>query len=196
MRPCVYQARHADNLHPFIPLISDAESMTPEVLSWIGARPASVMAAVALALSLWTLWRSRSARLQAAPFAHFATFHQSAERAQQYLVVGNHGPSEARDLSVTFSRGGKTWVPGWNGGEDSPFPIQALAPGNPLGLGCWGNWTEGKAGLAIATITWRDGRRRTQTTRTTLSIAGLPVSGWGGKTLAELDRGLGWRMRS
>ena len=114
--------------------------------------PASVMAAVALAVSLWSLWRSRSARLQAAPFAHFATFHQSAERAQQYLVVGNHGPSEARDLSVTFSRGGKTWVPGWNGGEDSPFPIQALAPGNPLGLGCWGNWTEGKTGLAIATI--------------------------------------------
>ena len=70
MRPCVYQARHADNLHPFIPLISDAESITPEVLSWIGARPASVMAAVALALSLWTLWRSRSARLQPAPFAH------------------------------------------------------------------------------------------------------------------------------
>jgi len=125
-----------------------------------------------------------------------ATFHQSAERAQQYLVVGNHGPSEDRNLSVTFSRGGKTWVPGWNGGKDSPFPIQALAPGNPLGLGCWGNWTEGKAGLAIATITWRDGRRRTQTTRTTLSIAGLPVGGWGGKTLAELDRGLGWRMRS
>src|ERR1035437_8794436 len=79
MRPCVYQARHADNLHPFIPLISDAESMTPEVLSWIGARPASVMAAVALALSLWTLWRSRTARLQPAPFA---TFHQSTERAQ------------------------------------------------------------------------------------------------------------------
>jgi hypothetical protein len=143
------------------------------------------MAAVALALSLWTLWRSRSARLQPAPFA---TFHQSTERAQQYLVVGNHGPSEARDLSVTFSRGGTTWVPGWNGGEDSPFPIQALAPGNPLGLGCWRNWTEGKAGLAIATIT--------QTTRTTLCIAGLPVGGWGGKTLAELDRGLGWRMRS
>jgi len=196
MWPCVYQTRHADNLHPFIPLISDAESMTPEVLPWIGARPASVMAAVALAVSLWTLWRSRSARLQAAPFAHFATFHQSAERAQQYLVVGNHGPSEARDLSVTFSRGGKTWVPGWNGGEDSPFPIQALAPGNPLGLGCWGTGPKAKPDWPSPPLPGATGDRRTQTTRTTLSIAGLPVSGWGGKTLAELDRGLGWRMRS
>jgi len=187
--------RRADNLHPSIALIRDAEPMTSEILSWIGAHPTGVMAAVALALSLLTLWRSRRARLQAVPFAHFATFHQSAERAEQYLVVGNHGPSEARDLSVTFSRAGKAWVPGWNGGDDSPFPIPALAPGNPLGLGCWGNWTEGKAGLAIATITWRDGRRGTQSARTTLSIAGLPVGGWGGKTLAELDRGPGWHMR-
>jgi hypothetical protein len=185
---------HADNLHRFWPLIGNADLMTSEVLSWVRDHPSGVMAAVALALSLWTMSRIRRARLRAMPFAHFATFHQSTERAQQYLVVGNHGPSAARDLSVTFSRGGKVWEPGWNGGEDSPFPIQALAPGNPLGLGCWGNWTEGKAGLAIATITWRDGRRRTQSTKTTLSVAGLPVGGWGGKTLAELDRGPGWRM--
>jgi hypothetical protein len=187
---------HADNLHQFIPLISHAEAMTSEILSRVRDHPEGVIATVALALSVWALWRSRKARLRAAPFAHFATFHHSADRAQQYLVVGNHGPSVARDLTVTFSRGGKAWVPGWNGDEDSPFPIQALAPGNPLGLGCWGNWTEGKAGLAVATITWRDGRLRTQTARTTLSIAGLPVGGWGGKTLAELDRGPGWRMRS
>jgi hypothetical protein len=186
---------HADSLHHFTPLISNAESMTSQVLFWVRDHPAGMMAAVALALSLWTLSRSRNARLRAVPFAHFATFHHSPERAQQYLVIGNHGPSEARDLSVTFSRAGKVWAPGWNGGEDSPFPIQALAPGNPLGLGCWGNWTEGKAGLAIATITWRDGRRGTQSAQTTLSIAGLPVGGWGGKTLAELDRGPGWRMR-
>jgi len=168
--------------------------MTLEVLPWVRDHPAVVIATVALALSMWTLWRSRRTRLHAAPYAHFATFHQSAERAQQYLVVGNHGPSEARDLSVTFSRDGRPWMPGWNGGEDSPFPIQAFAPGNPLALGCWGNWTEGKAGLAVATITWRDGRRGTQTLRTTVSTAGLAVGGWGGKSIADLDRGLGWRM--
>jgi hypothetical protein len=174
-------------------MIGDTDAMDwlkwmSDHLTWEG-----VMAAVALLLSMWALYRSRKSRLQADVHAYFVTLHRG-EKSEQMLMVGNRGPADAENIGVSFTRGDKPWEPRWPGSE-SPFPLPVLAPGAVIPLACWGNWTEGKSGLVVACLSWQDGRRGTRSKRTTLSMTGLPMGGGGGMTINQIDRELGRGLR-
>jgi len=140
------------------------------LLSWLLN---NLVALLALALSTWALLRQYLGGRRALVTAWFALTPTGSGMSDR-LVVINHGPAAARDITVTF----KNEVGDvWNGLEwRDPFPIPLLAAGDPFhapSAAIIGNGT-----YLSTTIRWTDGRRGRQSRVTTLSFLGAPIGDW------------------
>ena len=133
----------------------------------------NLVALLALGLSTWALLRQYLGGRRALVTAWFALTPGGSGMSDR-LVVINHGPGAARDITVTFINevgdvwNGMTWK--------DPFPIPLLAAGDPFhapSAAIIGNGT-----YLNATIQWTDGRRGRQSRVTTLSLLGAPIGDW------------------
>lgn len=133
----------------------------------------TVIALLALILSVVALWSQLSHGRKAQVSVQFAKTPDYKGRADRLLVV-NHGAATAEDIKVNLkTKDSDDWKPYENYGD--PFPIEKLASGAAFYVELFVR--PDQAGWALASVDWKDRRLRRQSWTSSVSTTGPHLGG-------------------